>query len=243
MFSTKKFFGKTTNALFRVGDISAANFFVRVDDQNLISRIRSMLEGQTDQLHILGTIVKEQVCWNPGWSYHYEPSSVNLFENAIEVCDATFKYVQDHLDEAGGAFLPGNQHCGWSNFLIEEVENNCPIETLEAQCCELDNSYSEISNTRTLKIEWKPDQTQLSWMQIEVNYSAGPGPSGWFGYSGKPRSSDTKINASLFMGSGYQRYRVRYQNSEFNPTSFGPWSYTNPVKQFTTGPTTNPICP
>ncbi|MEH2433373.1 MAG: hypothetical protein V7K25_03825 [Nostoc sp.] len=40
---------------------------------------------------------------------------------AIEVCDATTNYVNDHLDEVGGAFLPGLFWCPWSSQLVKEI--------------------------------------------------------------------------------------------------------------------------
>ncbi|WP_433227073.1 hypothetical protein [Microtetraspora malaysiensis] len=39
----------------------------------------------------------------------------------LRVCDATIPYVEDHLDEAGGAFLPGLVWCPWSSRLVREV--------------------------------------------------------------------------------------------------------------------------
>jgi hypothetical protein len=46
---------------------------------------------------------------------------VRFFEVAIEVCDATMPYVEDHLDEVGGAFLPGGYWCPWTSRLTREV--------------------------------------------------------------------------------------------------------------------------
>ncbi|MEU0432031.1 hypothetical protein ABZ153_10400 [Streptomyces sp. NPDC006290] len=40
---------------------------------------------------------------------------------AIEVCDATIPYVEDHLDEAGGPFFPGLYWCPRTGRLTEEV--------------------------------------------------------------------------------------------------------------------------
>lgn len=59
--------------------------------------------------------------YNPRWSFHCDPATVGFFDVAIEVCDATLPYVEDHLDEAGGAFLPGAYWCPWSSKLTREV--------------------------------------------------------------------------------------------------------------------------
>ncbi|WP_442948058.1 BP74-related protein [Nostoc sp.] len=49
------------------------------------------------------------------------PSTISFFPMAIEVCDATTNYVNDHLDEVGGAFLPGLFWCPWSSQLVKEI--------------------------------------------------------------------------------------------------------------------------
>jgi hypothetical protein len=61
------------------------------------------------------------VDYNPNYSYHYDPDTIDFFEYAMEVCDATFDYTEEYLDEAGGAFLPGLRLCPWSSELLEEV--------------------------------------------------------------------------------------------------------------------------
>ena len=68
-------------------------------------------------------IVKRPAPWNPGYSFHIDPNTVSFFSMAIEVCDATIPYVEDHLDEACGPFLPGCMWCPWSSKLIREVAN------------------------------------------------------------------------------------------------------------------------
>ncbi|MER6506540.1 hypothetical protein ABT158_06965 [Nonomuraea sp. NPDC001636] len=68
-----------------------------------------------------GRIVKRSVAYNARWSYHLQPETINFFDVAIEVCDASMTYVEDHLDEAGGAFLPGGHWCPWSSRLTREL--------------------------------------------------------------------------------------------------------------------------
>lgn len=81
--------------------------------------------GNQQEPHVTGIIVKESACWNPNYSYHYDPATVDFFEFSMEVCDATFRYVEEHLADAGGAFLPGLRLCPWSSYLIEEVTAGC----------------------------------------------------------------------------------------------------------------------
>jgi hypothetical protein len=61
------------------------------------------------------------VDYNPNYSYHYDPDTIDFFEVAMEVCDATFDYTEDNLADAGGAFLPGLRLCPWGSLLVEEV--------------------------------------------------------------------------------------------------------------------------
>ena len=59
---------------------------------------------------------------------HLDPATVAFAENAIEVCDATIRYVEEHLDEVGDALLPGGVWCPWGSRLLEEVSPS-PILT------------------------------------------------------------------------------------------------------------------
>ncbi|MBB5781179.1 BP74-related protein [Nonomuraea jabiensis] len=109
-------------ANFEFTDISGERFVVQLTDPEKIAHARDLLAGTTrDEPHLLGRIIKRPVAYNPRWSYHYDPSTVTFFDMAIEVCDATIPYVEDHLDEAGGAFLPGLYWCPWTSRLVREL--------------------------------------------------------------------------------------------------------------------------
>lgn len=69
----------------------------------------------------MGIVVASKAPYNPAWSYHLRPDSISFFEMAIEVCDANMRYVEEHLDEVGGAFLPGGGWCPWSSKLVREI--------------------------------------------------------------------------------------------------------------------------
>jgi hypothetical protein len=72
-------------------------------------------------MHIMGTVVKRSTRWNSPWSFHLAPKSIQFFEVAIEVCDASIQYVEDHLGEVAGAFLPGGVWCPWGSRLLGEI--------------------------------------------------------------------------------------------------------------------------
>ena len=96
-------------------------FIFKLADPTKIQEARDMLGGLKPTRHVMGVIVKQPASYNPPWSYHLDPASVTFFESAIEVCDATIRYVEDHLDEACGAFLPGCTWCPWGSRLLAEV--------------------------------------------------------------------------------------------------------------------------
>ncbi|MEV0621692.1 calmodulin-binding protein [Nonomuraea sp. NPDC050404] len=109
-------------AYFIMSDITRQEFVVQLTDPGKIQHARDLLSGTSqDRPHVIGRIIKRQAPYNPRWSYHLNTDTIDFFDVAIEVCDATIPYVEDHLDEAGGAFLPGLVWCGWTTRLVREV--------------------------------------------------------------------------------------------------------------------------
>lgn len=97
-------------------------FVIKLTKDADIQHARDLLSGKDSRRpHVMGRIVKRKADYNPAWSFHIDPGTVSFFEIAIEVCDATTEYVEDHLDEACGAFLPGCFWCPWRSRLTEEV--------------------------------------------------------------------------------------------------------------------------
>ncbi|MFJ2031171.1 calmodulin-binding protein [Streptosporangium sp. NPDC087985] len=101
---------------------NSKEFVIKLTDPVMIRNARDILSGkETNAVHVMGRIVKRPAPYNPGWSFSYDPATISFFAFAIEVCDASTMYVEDHLDEAGGAFLPGNFWCPWSSRLTREI--------------------------------------------------------------------------------------------------------------------------
>jgi len=121
-------------AYFEFSDSWDDLFVIKLTDSNLIQEARNILNNvQTDATHVNGIIIKEPVNYNPSWSFHYDPSTIEFFENAMEVCDASIAYVEEYLDEVGGALLPDNRWCPWSSELTRELYY-CTDSTLYGQC-------------------------------------------------------------------------------------------------------------
>lgn len=100
----------------------SGRFVFKLTDPAKIREARNILSGvQKDRIHVVGKIVKRPASYNSPWRYHLDPASISFFGNAVEVCDATIRYVEDHLNEAGGSFLPGLTWCPWTSRLLREV--------------------------------------------------------------------------------------------------------------------------
>ncbi len=110
-------------AYFAFTDIIEEHLFViKLVEADKIAHARKILVGEKlEATGIQGTIVKEQVSYNSQWSFHLEPESIEFFAYAIEVCDASIEFVEENLDDIGGATLPDCFWCPWVSKLVEEV--------------------------------------------------------------------------------------------------------------------------
>ncbi|WP_033338284.1 BP74-related protein [Catenuloplanes japonicus] len=100
-------------------------FVFKLTDKERIAQARDIISGKESQrVHVHGRILKRTTIYNPRFSYHLDPDTINFFDMAIEVCDASVEYTEDHLDEAGGAFLPGGHFCPWSSKVTREIQSD-----------------------------------------------------------------------------------------------------------------------
>jgi len=98
-------------------------FVIQLNDEERIQKALDILSGkEKDAIHVHGRLVKRQQPYNPRFNFYLDPDTISFFEVAIEVCDANMMYVEDHLDEACGAFLPGCHWCPWDSKLTREVK-------------------------------------------------------------------------------------------------------------------------
>ncbi|MFG2480781.1 calmodulin-binding protein [Streptomyces fagopyri] len=107
-------------AYFNLRDIQGSDFTLMLNDPAKIKEAREIIRTGERKI-VIGRIVRTAAAYNPQWDFHYNPDTVSFADYAIEVCDATVRYTNDHLDEAGGPFLPGLYWCPWSGRLTKEV--------------------------------------------------------------------------------------------------------------------------
>lgn len=112
--------GAAGAAYFTMQDITRSTFVIEITRPALIEEAREIVASGSHKI-VIGRIIKRQASYNPQWDFHYNPDTISFADAAIEVCDATIPYVEDHLDEVGGPFLPGNYWCPWTGRLIGEV--------------------------------------------------------------------------------------------------------------------------
>lgn len=106
------------------GATDADTFVIALTDPAVIAEARAQANGHEPSKHVTGLVIAEAVSYNAPWSFHLDPASISFAEMSIEVCDAATSYVEEHLEEVGGAFLPGRRWCPWSSRVIEEVESH-----------------------------------------------------------------------------------------------------------------------
>jgi len=99
------------------------HFVFSVTNEAIIREMRAALKDPSNpKRHVSGVVSPARVNYNPQWSFHLVPETAGLFEMQIEVCDANVTYLEAHLDEVGGSFLPKSFWCPWSS----EIESELP---------------------------------------------------------------------------------------------------------------------
>ncbi len=66
---------------------------------------------------VIGPIEKGDEGYNRPWSWHFKTNEWIFAENAIELCDGTPSYVEEHLDEWLSSV---GSYCPWSSRIERE---------------------------------------------------------------------------------------------------------------------------
>jgi hypothetical protein len=97
-------------------------FVIELIDEAKAEHARRILSGvEKQRVHVSGIIVKAPAPYNHSWTFYLSPESITFFDFAVEVCDSSIKYVAEHLEEVGGAFLPSGRWCPWRSRLLREI--------------------------------------------------------------------------------------------------------------------------
>jgi hypothetical protein len=96
-----------------VGDATYPEFIVKILGNEKISKARSMIVGQEEALSITGTVIPQKESYNPNYSYHLDPSTINFFVEGPTLCDADPVYVENNLPvwvETAKTWCPGSSY-------------------------------------------------------------------------------------------------------------------------------------
>lgn len=89
-------------------------FIFKLTDPQRIQEAREILANGSPKF-VSGTIIKQPAYYNSPWSYHLDPKSISFADFAVEVCDASIRYIEDNRDAAYPAWCP------WQSRLIKEI--------------------------------------------------------------------------------------------------------------------------
>src|SRR5215208_8330563 len=93
---------------------STDTFVIKLIDSQRIQEARGILATGARKM-VVGTIIKQPVYYNSPWSYHLDPRSIGFAEFAIELCDASPRFLEENLDIAYPDWCP------WSSRLLKEI--------------------------------------------------------------------------------------------------------------------------
>ena len=89
-------------------------FTFKLTDPQRIQEARQILATGSHKI-VLGTIIKQPVYYNSPWSYHLDPKSIRFADGAIELCDASIRYLENNRDTAYPDWCP------WLSRLDREI--------------------------------------------------------------------------------------------------------------------------
>src|SRR5262249_30648741 len=104
------------------GESPKEDFVIALVDPATIAQARALVSGAGSKaLMVTGTLVTEPVAYNKPWHFYLDPASVSFAQQATEVCTSSTTYLEAHLSEVGGSFLPKNHWCPWKSRIVSEI--------------------------------------------------------------------------------------------------------------------------
>eukprot|EP00898_Chlorokybus_atmophyticus_P002982 jgi/Chlat1/3685/Chrsp24S03852 len=110
---------------FHIGFPAAVEpkFIIKMTDPAQIAKARAALQSGATA-HVLGLVVKQPSAFCPQWQFNFDPSTVRVFTNAIDTCDAMPQYIADNFADACAPYsdlLPNCYWCPSQSRLLKEV--------------------------------------------------------------------------------------------------------------------------
>ena len=163
--------GQQSNApeayfVFKI-DALPETFTFKLTDPQKIQQARDILATGTPKM-VAGTIIKQPVYYNSPWSYHLDPKSIGFIDFAIELCDASIRFLEDNRDTAWPDWCP------WGSRLLKEIP---PPEkpgsanlkpTISMRFPYADNTY-ESTSPATVTLEANADDADGTITKVEFH--------------------------------------------------------------------------
>lgn len=111
-----------------------SEFTVMSCDPAFINQARKIIYGTYEggDTHIQGDVYEGREGYNKKWSFHLKPESVRFFENQIELCDGTPRYIQQNLEDW---IKQARLWCPWASTLVREENLICPEQKYSRTQC------------------------------------------------------------------------------------------------------------
>ena len=91
-----------------------STFIFKLTDPAKIQEARNIVATHASKL-VAGTIIKQPVYYNPGWSFHFDPKTINFTDFAVEICDSSIEGIEADLDNAWPHWCP------WNGQVMQEI--------------------------------------------------------------------------------------------------------------------------
>ena len=92
-------------------------FRVRIEDPAEIAQARALINSGST-INVTGQILRGHGGFNTGYTWHLKPSTVELVDLTIELCDGMPSYVEENVDYYVDTV---KQYCPWGARIMGEA--------------------------------------------------------------------------------------------------------------------------
>jgi hypothetical protein len=114
--------GEGVYATFLVA--GSETYHASITNPDGIDQAIALWQGTSTATIPVGQLVCAPAPWSCPWSFHQDPASIQFAEVAVEVCDGTPSYVEEHCAQFG------DQYCPWAAELVDlrdcRTDPSCP---------------------------------------------------------------------------------------------------------------------